>query len=113
MKNVQVAKWSDLEPVTPAYALVAHVDLVVVKWQDGSDASVLYGRCLHRGALLSDGYVSGDNLVCGVHDWDYQYKTGVSAYSNEEVLHKFTSWIEDDAVWVDEDEIIVWEREFF
>jgi phenylpropionate dioxygenase-like ring-hydroxylating dioxygenase large terminal subunit len=25
---------------------------------------VLYGRCAHRGALMSDGYVQGDDLIC-------------------------------------------------
>ncbi|MCP5101573.1 MAG: Rieske 2Fe-2S domain-containing protein, partial [Chloroflexi bacterium] len=70
----------------------------------------LYGRCLHRGALLSDGTVDGENLICGVHQWDYRYDTGVSSYDNRERLHKFTSWIdvEADAVFVDEQEIADW-----
>ena len=25
--------------------------------------SVLYGRCLHRGALMADGHVDGHNLI--------------------------------------------------
>jgi glutamate synthase domain-containing protein 2 len=84
------------------------VDLVVIRYDD--NVSVLYGRCLHRGALLSDGYIDGDNLICGVHYWDYRYDTGVSEYNNEEVLHKFNSWIDkkDDAVYVDENEIRAW-----
>ena len=66
---------------------------------------MLYGRCLHRGALLADGFVRDDDLICGVHNWDYRFRTGVSAYANEERLHKFSSWVEDHAVFVDEDEI--------
>ena len=50
--------------------------------------SVLYGRCLHRGALMADGHVEGDNLICGLHDWDYRLDTGVSAYSHHEVLNE-------------------------
>ena len=111
MNKTRVAGWSSLEPVTPTHALVANVDLVIVKWADGSDVSVLYGRCQHRGALMADGAVRGDDLICGVHNWDYQYRTGISAYSNDERLHKFQSWVEDDAVWVDEDEIAAWERD--
>ena len=57
-----------------AYALVADVDLVVLRY--GDEVSVLYGRCLHRGALMSDGRVEGDNLICGVHGWDYRCDTG-------------------------------------
>ena len=50
---------------TPEHALVANVDLVVVRFDE--DVSVMYGRCLHRGALMSDGFVRGDDLICGVH----------------------------------------------
>lgn len=106
--HAKVATWSTLEDRTPAYALVANVDLVVIRYDDS--VSVLYGRCLHRGALLADGFVRGDDLICGVHNWDYRYDTGVSSYNNEEVLHKFSAWIDTskDAVLVDEDEIAAW-----
>ena len=110
MKKVKIASFGELQPARPAYALVSNVDLVVIRWKDEEQVSVLYGRCLHRGALLSDGYVDGDNLVCGVHYWDYRYRTGVSEYNNEERLHRFSSWIEDGSVLVDADEIAEWER---
>ena len=110
MNRVKVADWNALEPLAPAHALVSNVDLVVIRWKDEQQVSVLFGRCLHRGALLSDGTVRGDDLICGVHNWDYRYKTGVSAYSNEERLHKFGAWIEGGEVLVDADEIAAWER---
>jgi glutamate synthase domain-containing protein 2 len=109
MGKQSVAVWDELEDRQPAYALVANVDLVVVRY--GEEVSVLYGRCLHRGALLSDGHVDGHNLICGVHGWDYRYDTGVSEYNNEEVLHKFAAWREDGRVWVDEDEVAAWHDE--
>jgi glutamate synthase domain-containing protein 2 len=46
--------------------------------------------------------------MCGVHHWDYRLDSGVSEYNNHEVLHKFTAWVEDDQVLVDEDEIAAW-----
>lgn len=107
MKKVAVAKWSSLPELDPTYALVANVDLVIVRF--GDRASVLYGRCHHRGALLADGSIQGENLICGVHGWDYRYRTGISEYNNEESLQQFTSWIEDDQLWVDKDEIEAWE----
>lgn len=109
MAKVQVASFEALEDRVPQAALVANVDLVIVRYDD--QVSVLYGRCLHRGAMLADGYVDGDNLMCGVHHWDYRIQTGISEYNNEEVLHKFTSWIEDGAVLVDEEEVAAWERQ--
>jgi glutamate synthase domain-containing protein 2 len=111
MKKIRIADWNDLEPLSPAYALVANVDLVVIRWQHEERASVLYGRCLHRGALMSDGSIEGKDLICGVHQWDYSYETGVSSYNPEEKLHSFQSWIEDGAIWVNEEEIAAWEKE--
>ncbi|MDH3282852.1 MAG: glutamate synthase-related protein, partial [Gammaproteobacteria bacterium] len=111
MNKVKIAKWDQLKPLKPAYALIANVDLVVIRWKDEAQASVLYGRCLHRDALLADGHVDGDNLICGVHNWDYAYKTGVSSYNPDERLKRFHSWVEQDHVWVDEDEISEWERD--
>jgi glutamate synthase domain-containing protein 2 len=109
MKAHAVAKWSELPDRDPQYALVEDVDLVVVRFDE--TVSVMYGRCLHRGALMSDGYVDGDNLICGVHYWDYRIDTGVSEYNNSEVLKKFSSWVEDDEVRVDAEEIAAWAKD--
>ncbi len=115
MKKIPVAQWDELGKDEPVHALVANVDLVVTRFErEGEDrVSVLYGRCLHRGALMGDGHVDGNNLICGVHGWDYRLDTGVSEYNNEEALHKFNAWIEEHggvkSVVVDADEIGEWE----
>lgn len=104
-----LAPWDDLPDREPVGALVAGVDLVVVRYDE--EVSVLYGRCLHRGALMADGHVDGDDLVCGLHGWDYRYRSGVSAYANGERLHRFHAWREDGSVLVDADEVAAWARE--
>ena len=108
MNKVAVATYSELPDRDPQYALVGEVDLVVVRFDD--DVSVFYGRCLHRGALMSDGFVRGNDLICGVHNWDYRLDSGVSAYANDEKLPKFSSWVEDGKVLVDEEEIATWAK---
>ena len=105
MKLIQLCKLSDLQEKQPAHHLINGLDLVSILYNDGQDISVLYGRCLHRGALMADGYIDGENIICGVHNWDYRYDTGVSEYNNKEVLHKFHTEIKDGIVWIDEDEI--------
>ncbi len=106
MAKTQVAVWDELPDRMPAYALVAGVDLVVIRYDDA--VSVMYGRCHHRGALLADGYIDGPNLMCGVHGWDYRYDTGISEYHNDEKLHRFEATIADGGVWIDEDEVAAW-----
>jgi glutamate synthase domain-containing protein 2/nitrite reductase/ring-hydroxylating ferredoxin subunit len=102
-KPVVIAKVSALKNKQPEHALVNGLDLVIVKFDD--DISVLYGRCLHRGALMSDGHIDGHNLICGVHGWDYRVDSGVSEYNNKEVLHKFSTKIEGDDLFVDAFEV--------
>jgi len=106
VNQVKVANWSKVPDRQPVGAIVEGVNLVIVRWDE--QVSVLYGRCQHRGALMADGYIEGDNIICGVHKWDYCIDSGVSAYNNNEYLDKFNAWIEEDAVYVDADEIIAW-----
>ena len=110
MKEAKLCSFNELEEKTPTHQQVNGLDLVLIRY--GNEISVLYGRCLHRGALLSDGYIKGENLICGLHDWDYRYDTGVSEYNNSEVLHKFYAVIKDDWVWIDEDEIDQYLRDY-
>ena len=109
INKIEISKISDLKKNQPAHALVKNTDLVITKHNNG--ISVLYGRCLHRGALMADGYVKGDNLICGVHGWDFKVDTGVSEYDNAEVLYKFKEYIEDDSLLIDENEVIEFEKE--
>lgn len=109
MRNpIKVAKFSDLKEKVPTAALVSQTDLVVIRY--GDEVSVLYGRCLHRGALLADGRVEGHNLICGLHNWDYRIDTGVSEYNNSEVLEKFEAEINGDEVLIDEQDIHDFEK---
>jgi nitrite reductase/ring-hydroxylating ferredoxin subunit len=101
----RVATWSGLENRKPAYGLLGNGDFVAVRYDD--QVSVLYGHCQHRDALIDDGFVESDNLICGVHRWDYRVDTGVSEYNDKERLQKFPAKIdvEQDAVLVDAQEV--------
>jgi glutamate synthase domain-containing protein 2/nitrite reductase/ring-hydroxylating ferredoxin subunit len=106
MHRLAIKKLDELEDRNPAHALVAGVDLVVIRHDESVE--VFYGRCHHRGALLADGRIEGPNLICGLHGWDYRLDTGISEYHNEEKLQKFSVWVEDGQVFVDEEEIADW-----
>ena len=107
---IKIADWATLKDRQPVHALVENTDLVIVRFDD--NVSVLYGRCLHRGALLSDGHVDEhDNLICGLHHWDYRIDTGVSEYNNEEKLIKFKATVLDDGgVYIDRSEVVAFEE---
>ncbi|MBR9860040.1 Rieske 2Fe-2S domain-containing protein [bacterium] len=106
---IKTLKFSELEDRSPAPYQVNGLDLVFIRYDE--QISVLYGRCLHRGALMADGHIDGENLICGVHGWDYRYDTGVSEYNNDEALPKFTAQIKDDYVYLDEEQINAYLKE--
>jgi glutamate synthase domain-containing protein 2 len=106
---VEIIALNKLEDRKPYHALVENTDLVIVRY--GEEISVLYGRCLHRGAMLADGHVDDrDNLICGVHHWDYKIDSGVSEYNNDEALFKFKSVVNEGAVYIDRAEVIAFEE---
>ncbi len=104
MDMVKIATWSEIPDREPIGVTVEGIDLVIVRQDD--EHSVLYGRCLHRGALLADGHIEGEDLICGVHGWDYRIESGVSAYNNAEALEKFTSAVEGDDLFVNRTEVL-------
>lgn len=108
VEPVAIAQFEDLAQKEPQHARVERTDLVVIRY--GEEVSVLFGRCLHRGALLSDGFVDGHNLICGLHHWDYRIDTGVSEYNNSEVLKKFTEVLHEGTVYIDKAEVVAYEE---
>ena len=96
---VRLATFSALPDRVPSRAQVGEIELVIVRL--GEEVSVLYGRCTHRNALLAEGRIEGEMLVCEAHGWDYHCRTGASPVDPEESLARFEPWIEDDGVWVD------------
>jgi len=103
MKKLKLIEFQQLIEKEPVHRQVNGVDLVIIKYN--KSVSVLYGRCLHRGALMADGHIEGNNLICGVHGWDYRIETGVSEYNNDEALYKFYTEVSGGWLWIDEDEI--------
>jgi len=106
---IEIANFNQLEDRKPSHALIENTDLVIIRF--GDQCSVLYGRCLHRGAILADGHVDEkNNLICGLHQWDYRIDTGISEYNNTEQLYKFRSSIHQGKVYVDKADVIAFEE---
>src|SRR6478609_9622327 len=105
MTGAKICSYAELEPNVPAYALVENVDLVVVRGERPDSVTVLYGRCQHRGALMADGAVDGERLICGVHGSTYVLETGKNVHYPGADLKKFNAWVKDGSVWVDADEV--------
>ena len=65
---------ADLRGDGPFALSVGGLDLVVVRTATGLRA--YQGRCPHQGALLGEGEMDGDTLICRNHRWHFDAATG-------------------------------------
>ena len=69
-----VAQLDDLRGSGPFALSADGIDLVVVRTENGFRG--FQGRCPHQGALLGEGELDGDRLVCRNHRWQFDAATG-------------------------------------
>ena len=53
--------------------------------------------CPHRGAPLSEGFLCGHVIECGLHGWQFDVRTGM-CLTLEEKIKTFPVSIEDDVI---------------
>jgi cytochrome P450/nitrite reductase/ring-hydroxylating ferredoxin subunit len=90
---------TSLLPGDGPYALAAggH-DLVALRTR--GEIRVYEGRCPHQGALLGEGELEGDTIVCRNHRWRFDAATG-QRRGGPECLRACPTQVRDGALWVD------------
>jgi cytochrome P450/nitrite reductase/ring-hydroxylating ferredoxin subunit len=71
---VRVAKSGDLAGHGPFAASAEGVDVALVR--TGAGWRAFQGRCPHQGALLGEGEIEGEKLVCRNHRWRFSLESG-------------------------------------
>src|SRR4051794_33828650 len=70
----RAARLEDLQGDGPHAVSAGGVDLVALRV--GGALKVFDGRCPHQGALLGEGELEGNTLVCRNHRWKFDRATG-------------------------------------
>jgi nitrite reductase (NADH) small subunit len=65
----------------------------------------LLDRCPHKGGPLSQGMVFGKSVACPLHNWTIGLCNGQAAAPDEGCTPHFQVKLEDDAVYLDADEL--------
>ncbi len=81
--DVPVALVADMPPGTARHVKVGKVDIALVR--TGDEFFALSNVCRHAFAPLSEGYVTGHELVCPWHGWRYDVRTGTTDHPNADV----------------------------
>jgi cytochrome P450/nitrite reductase/ring-hydroxylating ferredoxin subunit len=83
-KWARVARAGEVEAGRPYAVSARGMDLVLLRTRTGLRA--YEARCPHQGALLSEGEVEGDALVCRNHRWRFDAETGRRVGGGSECL---------------------------
>jgi cytochrome P450/nitrite reductase/ring-hydroxylating ferredoxin subunit len=70
----RVARVDELKSAGPHAVAADGIDVVLVRTSRGLRA--FEGRCPHRGALLGEGELHGESLLCRNHRWRFDVETG-------------------------------------
>lgn len=97
-KLVQVGVTKDWSSETIKTVTVDNVDIVVVNYLGTLYA--LNNRCPHRGGQLGDGELHGSDLICPLHGWDFDVRTGISRYDNQDRVETYPVIVEGDKVFL-------------
>jgi glutamate synthase domain-containing protein 2 len=100
---VEVLKTGDLEEGKGKTVFVNERDIALYKYE--GDFYALDNTCVHRGGQLGDGHMDGANVICPLHGWDYDVKTGVSRWDPKEKVAVYPVRVENGSVMIDVDAV--------
>ncbi|MEM9953524.1 MAG: glutamate synthase-related protein [Chloroflexota bacterium] len=100
---VEVLKTSELENSHGTTVFVNERDIALYRYED--DFYALDNTCVHRQGKLGDGWMDGANVICPLHQWDYDVRTGVSRWNSKETVATYPVKVDGDSVLVDADAV--------
>ena len=83
--------------------------LCLIKTQN--EVYVIQNTCPHAGGILSGGWCKEGNIVCPVHRWEYNLKTGRGAEGQGDYIHIYPIELREDGAYVGFKESL-WKRFF-
>lgn len=93
MAFVKICRTSDLKDNSLRLFNIASVEIVVGK-RDGK-IFACDAHCPHKHSYLYKGWFNGNNLVCPLHNYEFDISTGK--------LMKIASWKEGHPGWIEQD----------
>ena len=100
MGRVKVLALSDLAPGQGVLVSVNGTSVAVFK--RGEDICAIGDDCPHQGGSLCEGWVEGDIVICPVHGWEFDMRTGACMTVPGESVPRYTATVEDGAVYLEE-----------
>ena len=81
-------------------AVVGGLDVAL--FRRGEEIFAIGNECAHKGGNLCDGRVEGDIVICPLHGWEFDLRSGACMTVPGESVPRFLVTIEDGAVFLEE-----------
>jgi nitrite reductase/ring-hydroxylating ferredoxin subunit len=102
MPRVKVLDVADLSPGKPALVTLDDRDVAVIR--RGNEILAIGNECPHQGGSLCDGWVEGDIVICPLHGWEFDLRSGACMTVPGESVPRYTATVEDGAIYLEEAE---------
>lgn len=100
---IEVGTIKDCPPGSVITVTVNNVDIAVCNYE--GEYYALNNRCPHRGGQLGDGKLVGSDLICPLHNWDFDVRTGISRYDDLDQVATYPIIVEDDKLYIDKQDV--------
>ena len=100
MARIRALDLAELPPGQTALVTVDGIDVAL--FRRGDDVFAVGNECPHQGGSLCDGVVEGDIVICPLHGWEFDLRSGACMTVPGESVPRFTVTVEDGAVHLEE-----------
>ena len=84
-----------------ALAVVNGLDVAV--FRRGEEILAIGNACPHQGGNLCDGFIEGDIVICPLHGWEFDLRSGACMTVPGESVPRYRVTVEDGAIWLEEE----------
>jgi len=100
--KTRVAALSDLPADKPRGATFNGDDVVLLR--RGDEVLAISNVCPHQGGSLCDGWAEADIIICPLHGWEFDARSGACMTIPGERIPAYTATIEDGIVYLERKE---------
>ncbi|PIE90847.1 MAG: tRNA-(guanine-N1)-methyltransferase [Acidobacteria bacterium] len=98
----KAATLDQLKERKKALVCIQGLDILIV--YDSGTVYALENICSHEDASLFEGCIEGDDILCPLHSWRFNYKTGSCLTGDDFDLPVYKTKIVNNTIWVDVEE---------
>ena len=100
MARIKVLDLAALKPGVPSLVSVDGQDVAV--FRRGDEILAIGNECPHQGGSLCDGMLEGDIVICPLHGWEFDLRSGACMTVPGESVPRYAASVEEGAILLEE-----------